>query len=113
MWNASIKLPTGGTENRNSNGFPTETVYTFLKGIPASFTDATRNDEILASQNGYTADQIVEIMACNYSGQSFLIDEATGQEYDIKRTYRKDKKMTIQLTCQRRERGKQVRYGTS
>lgn len=109
MWNGSIKLPTGSTEGGvNSNGFPIEPVYTFLEGIPASFTDTTRNDEILASQHGYTADQIIEIMACNYSGQSFLIDESTGQEYDIKRTHRGDKKMTIMLTCQRRERGKQV-----
>lgn len=109
MWNGSIKLPTGkSTGGTNSNGFPVDAVYTFLEGIPANFTDATRNDEILASQHGYTADQIIEIMSCNYSGQAFLVDETTGWEYDIKRTHRIDKKMTVILTCQRRKRGKQV-----
>lgn len=102
MWNASIKLPVSKTEERNENGFPT-VKYDFMGKIPASFTDVTRNDEILASQKGYTADQNVEIMSCNYNGQSFLIDEATGDVYDIKRTYRKDKSMRITLTCQRRE----------
>ena len=107
MWNGSIRLPTGEAGGGvNSNGFPIEPVYTFLEGVPANFTDTTRNDEILASQLGYTANQVIEIMACNYLGQSFLVDEATGQYYDIKRTHRMDKKMTILLICQRRERGK-------
>lgn len=109
MWNGSIKLPINSTGGGiNENGFPIAPVYTFLEGIPASMTDTTRNDEILASQNGYTADLVVEIMACNYSGQSFLVDESTGKEYDIVRTHHQDKKMTISLTCQYRERGKQV-----
>ena len=49
-----------------------------------NFRDSTRDDEVLAKQNGYTADQVVEIMACNYSGESFLVDESTGEIYDIK-----------------------------
>lgn len=109
MWNGSIKLPIGSEGGgKDSNGFPIEPVYIFMDGIPASLTDVTRNDEMLASQKGYTADLIVEIMACNYSGQSFLVDESTGKEYDIVRTHQRDKKMTISLTCQYRERGKQV-----
>lgn len=102
MWNGSVKLPTGKTEQRNKNGFPEGTIYTFLENVPASFNDATRNDEILASQKGYTVDQNIEIMACNYHGQTFLVDESNGDIYDIKRTYRKDKSMKIVLTCQKR-----------
>ena len=52
---------------------------------------------------GYTADQTVEIMACNYNGQQFLVDEETEEIYDIKRVYRKDKSMKVILTCQKRE----------
>lgn len=103
MWNASIKLPVGKEEGRDKDSFPTGTTYSFLENIPASFTDVTRNDEILASQKGYTADQNIEIMACNYSGQAFLVDEATGDTYDIRRTHRKDRSMKIVLTCERRE----------
>lgn len=106
MWNGSIRLPIKKTEIINKNGIVQNTGYEFSEEIPANFTDTTRNDEILAFQNGYTADQNVEIMACNYNGQSFLIDEATGQQYDIRRTHRNDKSMKMVLTCERRERGK-------
>lgn len=36
----------------------------------------------------------------------FLVDESTGEIYDIKRRYQKNKSMKVQLTCQMRERGK-------
>lgn len=103
MWNGSIKLPIEKTETINKNGFPEGTAYKFLENVPASFMDLTRNDEILASQKGYTADQNIEIMACNYNGQSFLVDEATGLYYDVQRTYKMDKSMRIVLTCKKRE----------
>jgi hypothetical protein len=91
----------------NENGFPEDVSYEWLGGIPANFTDTTREDEVLANQLGYSADQNVEIMKCNYSGQSFFVDEATGDEYDIKRSYEKDKSGRIVLTAQLRERGKE------
>ena len=55
------------------------------------YQDATRNDEILASQKGYSADQNIETMACNYRGERMLKDESDGSLYDVKRTYKKDK----------------------
>lgn len=106
MWNKSISLPLKKTAGVDKDGFPAGTAYEYLGGIPASFTDATRNDELLAMQQGYTADQNVEVMACNYSGQSFLVDEATGQRYEIRRAHRKDRSMTVLLTCEKRERGR-------
>jgi hypothetical protein len=90
----------------DDDGFPMDTQYEWLGGIPANFTDLTRDDEILANQMGYSADQNIEIMACNYSGESFLVDEATGEEYDIKRTFQKNKSGTVTLTCRKRERGR-------
>lgn len=102
MWNKSIKLPVSKEEKQDPDGFP-EISYKYMKKIPASFTDVTRNDELLAYQMGYTADQTVEIMACNYNGQQFLVDEKTGEIYDIKRAYRQDKSMKVILTCQKRE----------
>ena len=102
MWTKSISLPARKIQEQDSEGFA-HTEYEYISGIPASFLDATRDDEILAAQKGYSADQSVEIMACNYNGASFLIDEENGQVYDIQRTFRKDKGMTMVLTCQRRE----------
>lgn len=108
MWNKSISLPLRRlSPTVNEDGITQEETYQFLGGIPASFTDATRNDELITQQQGYTADQVVEIVACNYSGQSFLVDEATGDIYDIIRNFQKDKSMTVSLTCQKRERGKE------
>lgn len=105
MWNHSISLPLKKQVVEDDDGFPIETTYEYMGGIPANFTDMTRADELLANQLGYSADQNIEIMVCNYSGQSFLVDEATGELYDIKRTFRKDKSGTVVLTAQRRERG--------
>lgn len=105
MWNRSISLPVQRLEdNPDDDGFSNSS-FDYMDGIPANFTDVTRNDEILANQKGYTADQNVEIMACNYSGQSWLVDEPTGDIYDIRRTYHRDKANVIVLTCERRERG--------
>lgn len=108
MWNKSISLPVKKKDPTiNDNGIMMEETYEFIGGIPADFRDSTRDDEVLAKQNGYTADQVVEIMACNYSGESILVDESTGEIYDIKRRFQKNKSMKVQLTCQMRERGKE------
>ena len=104
MWNKSIKLVIGVTKETDEDGFDTETEQ-FLTDIPANFKDVTRNDELIANQSGYTANQNIEIMRCNYNGEQYLYDEENGDKYEIKRTYGKDKSMNIVLTCERRERG--------
>lgn len=104
MWNKSISLPAKRIRHQDSEGLAEDT-YEFIKDIPANFTDTTREDEVLAAQKGYTADQNVEIMHCNYNGASFLVDDSDGQIYDIKRTYHKDKAMTLVMTCERRQCG--------
>ena len=73
-------------------------------------TDLAGIDDIkkaltLAAQKGYSADRNIEIMSCNYQGERFLLDEAENQMYDVRRTFRKEKSMTIVLTCERRENG--------
>lgn len=105
MWNRSISLPTRKVTEQNENGFQEEH-WELIRGIPASLKDATRQDEIVGNQSGYQASVIAEIMACNYNGGSFFVDEVTGDVYDIRRTFRPDKSMMIQLTGERRERGK-------
>ena len=104
MWNRSISLPTRKVTEQNENGFRKEH-WEFIRGIPASLKDATRQDEIVGNQSGYQASVIAEIMACNYNGGSFFVDEATGDIYDIRRTFRSDKSMMTQLTGERREHG--------
>ena len=107
MWNKSISLPVRKVSPAvDKDGITIGETYEFIGGIPASFRDATREDEVAACQNGYTADVNVEIMACNYKGCSFLVDDETGEIYDIRRRFSKDKSLTVILTCQRRERGK-------
>lgn len=103
MWNKSIKLPARVEITMDEDGFQTESV-SFVEHIPANFMDVTRNDEILANQKGYTASQIIEIMECNYNGEKYLVDEATGEVYDVRRTFGKDKSMMIQLIGERRQR---------
>lgn len=104
MWNGSVSIPVGKHTVTNANGFDTDQ-WEFLGGVPANFTDATRDDLILANQKGYTVDQNIEIAVCNYHGEGFLVDESTGSVYDIKRTFQKDKSMMIQLSCERRPDG--------
>lgn len=104
MRNESIRFIRKETRKQNKNGFLEEgEIYT--ESIPARFTDVTRNDEILAAQKGYTANQNVEVMECNYNGEESLLNEADNSIYDIRRTYRKDKAMKIILTCERRQNG--------
>ncbi len=97
----SIKLLAERRVTEDSDGFPTyEDIY--ITGIAADFTDTKRADEMLANQMGYTVDQVIEIMACNYNSQSEVIDESDGTVYEVKRTHRKNKSSKIELTCQRR-----------
>ena len=104
MWNSSISLPVKKTVTQDKDGLLKET-WEFSGGIPANFRDTTRTDEMLANQCGYNADAVVEIMACNYSGGSFFVDEGTGDVYDIRRTHRREKSMRLELTGERREHG--------
>ncbi len=104
MWNKSIKLVSMMQGEEDPEGFAEET-ENFTEGIPAKFTDATRSDETIAHQAGYTADQNIEILRCNYQGERYLYDEETGEKYEVKRTYQKDKSMNIVLTCERRSGG--------
>jgi len=101
MWNDSIKLPSGYTTTTDKDGFDTS-IPDFIDGIPANFKSTTRADETLANQEGYTADLIIEIMACNYGEQKELVDEKNSKGYDIKRSHEVYGKEIIELTCQRR-----------
>lgn len=105
MWNNSVSLPRSGDGTQDNDGF-TASESLYEEGIPANFTDVTREDEILASQKGYTVNQNVEIMVCNYGGEDHLIDESTGDILEVKRTFRKDRSMKITLSCERRQHGR-------
>lgn len=105
MWTTSITLVGHKEETQDSAGFISEESDK-ITGIPANSLDATRNDGILANESGYTADVIMEIDAAAYHGQSSFMDEATGDWYDIRRTFRKNRSNRIQLTGELREHGK-------
>lgn len=105
MWVTSITMIGSKEETQDSAGFVSENSEK-ITGIPANRLDTARNDEILANEAGYTADVIMEIEAAAYYGQSAFMDEATGNWYDIRRTFRKNKSNRIQLTGELREHGK-------
>lgn len=109
MWNHAISFSTP-IITRTPSGIK-QTTEQWGEPIRASFKDLTRDDETLANQLGYTADQAVEIHRSNYSGQAYFRDEETGDVYDIKRTFNGDGKMTVNLICSLRERGKVVGHG--
>lgn len=105
MWNGSIQLGIQKEIQQNENGFEKKT-YNFSEEIPAEIADTTRNDEILGKQCGYQADISVAILSCNYHGESVFRDVATGDTYEVKRSYRASKSMNVILTGERREYGK-------
>lgn len=109
MWNHAIAFSSPVVTKSPSGIKKTEDQWG--ASIRANFRDTTRNDEIAASQLGYTADVNVEIHKSAYSGQSYLLDVGTGNIYDIQRTYQAEKSMNIILTCSLRERGKVVNHG--
>jgi len=105
MWNTSVSLVTKETVSVDAEGYETVSVA-LLKGIPANRRDTTRTDIEIGNQSGYSADVTFEINSANYNGEAVLIDDSNKVEYDINRTFRRDKSNTIILTCTRREHGK-------
>ncbi len=105
MWNGSIVLMRTIQTGQNTNGFP-QSKYEYSEEIPADISDTTRTDEVVGEQLGYSADITVEIVACNYAGESTFKDVGTGIVYDVKRTYKPPKSMNIILTGEAREHGK-------
>ena len=105
MWKNSIKLPLAVRVETDDDGFETVPETAYIEHVPASFKDLTRSDSEMAAQLGFDASLNVDILACNYDGQRYLIDEETGTKYYVQRTFRKDKSNVITLTVGRRERG--------
>lgn len=105
MWNTSVSFPQSDSPLQDTAGFVTHD-KTYLHGIPASRKDATRQDELLAYQYGYTVSRTYEVDAACYNGAGFLIDEFEQKIYDIKRVYHPEKSDTVVLTCEVRDRGK-------
>lgn len=104
MWDRSITLMHQIENGRDPDGF-TAVEHICVGHVPAMFQDLTRNDQILANQRGYEADQNIEIMACNYHDETLLTDEETGKVYEIMRTFRPAGSRRIILTCRSREKG--------
>ncbi len=104
MWNGSITLMHLIEEGKDPDGF-LQVRNDSMGHVPAEFRDVTRNDQMLASQSGYEIDRNVEIMACNYNRETLLIDEKTGELYEIMRTFQPERSSRMILTCRRKEPG--------
>ena len=110
MWTHSVRFPHPVTVVDEEDGFE-DTHDNWGEEVPADFSDTTRTDEVAARQLGFDADQNIKVHVSAYDGQGYLKDEATGDVYDVKRTFLPDKSMYIILQCKKRERGKAVHYG--
>lgn len=77
----SIKLPVSAAVERDSEGFRSESIA-WQDAIPATVREASRREQALANQAGYTISQIYETRF--YEDQDILMDEADGQIYDIR-----------------------------
>ena len=77
----SIKLPVSAAVERDSEGFRSESIA-WQDAIPATVREATRREQAMANQAGYTISQIYETRF--YEDQDVLMDEADGQIYDIR-----------------------------
>ena len=108
MWKNSINLPLAVSVETDDDGFETLMKTAYIEHVPASFKDLTRSDSEIAAQLGFDASLNVDILACNYDGQRYLIDEETGTKYYVQRTFRKDKSNVITLTVGRRERNGRI-----
>ena len=107
MWNRTIKVPVSAITTQDAEGYPTtETVY---RTIRANLQSASRNDQIVADQKGYSADVIATVLARNLAGLprnwSQFIDTFTGDVFEVKRTYRQNKSRFVELTGQLVRRG--------
>ena len=105
MWTTTISLPVSNSPTQDADGFRIDDKE-YLTGIPANKLDATRDDDMLASQSGYNADIVMEVDKAAYSGQSEFIDESDGVLYSVKRSFLKNKRNVIQLIGEKRQRGK-------
>lgn len=97
----SIKLPVSAMAERDSEGFVKENIK-WQDSIPATAREATRREQVQASQAGYNISLIFETRF--YEGQSILIDEADGQEYDIQQAT--IAAGGVSLDCTRRQSGR-------
>ncbi len=104
MWDRSVTLMHQIENGADPDGFAA-VEHICMGNVPAEFKDITRNDQILAKQSGYEVNRNIEIMGCNYHGESLLMDEETGELYEIMRTFHPEGSRRIVLTCRSRERG--------
>lgn len=107
MWNRTIKIPVSSITTQDAEGYPTtQTVY---RTIRANIQSASRNDQIVADQKGYSADIIATVMTRNLLGLprnwSQFVEPLSGDVFEVKRTYRPDKSRFVELTGQLVRRG--------
>ena len=97
----SIRLPKSVAAERDSEGFKIENID-WQDSQQATIREATRREQVQASQEGYKIDKIFETRF--YEGQSVLLDDSDGQVYDIQQMTVYSGK--ISLDCTRREAGR-------
>lgn len=98
-----ISLPLLDGRDQDAEGFVTDTV-SYVRNVRANTRSATAEEETMAAADGYTVSKIYMIVGRNYRGQPYLIDQATGDYYDIRHTSESGR--MINLYVEARQNGK-------
>ena len=98
-----ISLPDLERREQDEDGFVTDSVN-YVQNIRANTRSATAEEETIAAADGFTISKIYMIVGRNYRGQSYLVDQATGDYYDIRRTSESGR--MINLFTEARKNGK-------
>ncbi len=95
-WNTSIIL-VEVIVSRNENDFPI-TIEKLSESIPANIKKCSTIEELSLKKKKTTKSKEYEVIACNYSTQTALIDESTNKRYTIRKTVPSNNEMLI-LYC--------------
>lgn len=100
----SVKFPTAIQHGRDAEGYPVDITANWSDSYSATARDATNTESVKANQSGYDIERIFEVHC--YAGAGYLVDDADGQWYDVKRAYTPRGSRATLLECTRREPGR-------
>ena len=97
-WNKFITLIGEVAGGQDEQGFPIPPSQKLTENVLASFKSVRGSEFYTANAQGIMADIVVVINAVNYGGEKKLMDEETGKEYEVIRTYEVGQNIELTVT---------------
>lgn len=97
-WNKFVTLIGDVAGGQDEQGFPIPPTLKKTENVLASFKSVRGNEFYTANAQGIMADIVVVINAINYGGEKELMDEETGKEYEVIRTYEVGQNIELTVT---------------